>query len=835
MKGTENYGQEESSSTNTPVTNNKPLKTARSNGQFSFFKDMAQGKNGLYILCALLLIIIVALFNKYIFFGRLLLFTDFGTDSINFDWPQRYFYAKYLQTEGIPTWSFAQGLGANVFPASLGDAGNWLLYALPPDKIAYALAYVEMLKLFFGGIVFYMFLKKINVSPVAALIGGLLFAFSGFMTIGSVLAYFATEGCYLVFLLYSVELLRTDNNYVCFPIAIALAAANNSLLLYMHCLLLGAYLLCTFLMDGFEKKQWIFLGKVVLTGALGLGIAAFFMFGNIYVMLQSPRGSGSVSMVHTLASQHMLRLENRNFYVTFLLRMFGNDMSGFAIGKLDRYKGSYQYLLAPCQYCGLISLLLLPQIFALGTRKLKWLAAVVFTAAVVPVIFSYFRYAFWLFSGDYFRTYSLLFTVVQILFAVKALDLIISKKTINLLVLWATFVGLAGLVLVLGRYTPSTAIVFLRKPVIAFLLLETVLLGLIIKPRYTNKATILLVFAVFAELIFSNWGTYNYRESKSNNWLESRTAYNDSTIEAVKYLHAEDHGFFRLEKNYGSGYGGVYKKISWDVPRSYNDAQMQDYFSSPSYFSFNNKYYVRFLQKMNFITDTTDEKQTRWIDGVGRYPLMQMLVSNKYVLLKSPFNRPDTTLFDSILQIGDIHLFKNRYALPLGFTYNACISETELNKAASRKQIMLLKAAVVNDTALQGDLNAFTPLTVADTAGTDSAGIVGALYSKLKADTLKLGLFTQSHITGKISVDSRKILFFSIPYDNGWRAKADGKNIEPIMLNYGFWGCVLSPGQHNIDILYRPPFYYAGMGISGVSLLILLFLIALGFRKKPVV
>ena len=119
---------------------------------------------GLYLACAVFALVILILFNKYIFFNRLLLFTDVGTDSINFDWPQRCYYSKYLRSEGIPTWSFAQGLGANVFPASMGDVGNWLLYLAPPAYVAYVFAYVEMLKLFLSGVLFFIFLKKINIT-----------------------------------------------------------------------------------------------------------------------------------------------------------------------------------------------------------------------------------------------------------------------------------------------------------------------------------------------------------------------------------------------------------------------------------------------------------------------------------------------------------------------------------------------------------------------------------------------------------------------------------------------------------------------------------------------
>ena len=44
---------------------------------------------------------------------------------------------------------------------------------------------------------------------------------------------------------------------------------------------------------------------------------------------------------------------------------------------------------------------------------------------ILPVIFPYLRYTFWLFTGDYFRAYSFFISVIFILFSVYALDQIV--------------------------------------------------------------------------------------------------------------------------------------------------------------------------------------------------------------------------------------------------------------------------------------------------------------------------------------------------------------------------------------------------------------------------
>jgi hypothetical protein len=44
------------------------------------------------------------------------------------------------------------------------------------------------------------------------------------------------------------------------------------------------------------------------------------------------------------------------------------------------------------------------------------------------IVFPFFRYAFWLFTGDYFRAFSLFICTTQILLAIVALQKIIANK-----------------------------------------------------------------------------------------------------------------------------------------------------------------------------------------------------------------------------------------------------------------------------------------------------------------------------------------------------------------------------------------------------------------------
>jgi len=779
----------------------------------SAYLNGLSGKRGFYLMCAALLGMLLLLFNQYIFSDKIFLFDGIGSDTVNGWWPEYFCFSNYIRHGGgIPTWTFSQGLGQNVFPAHMGGLPGALIYLFPPDKIPYVLAYIQMTKIFMGGIFFFLFLRKTGLSTYPVLIGTCLYAFSGFMIVGSTWYSFASEAYNVALLLLGFELLRKNNNLLVFPLAVA-SASVNPVHLYHDSLFLSAYLLFIYVKEGIDKRNLLLLCRAILLGALGLGMASFFVFGNFFQMLESPRGSGTVSHVNALVSQPIFQTGSLLYYKTFLLRMLSSDMAGYS----NEYFGWYNYLEAPLQYCGLLTLLLIPQLFVVGGRKLKWLAGGSLFIAFLPVVFPYFRYAFWLFTGDYFRTYSLFCVTMMIGLAMITLDLIIRKRRANIPLLFITAFVLSAMAV--GIDISNSA---LKIPVVVILILEAILIWYLVTLRNTKIVLRLLVIMVIAELLFISWSAVNDRDAISTHDLTIRDGYNDYTLEAVQYIKQRDKGFFRVHKDYASGSSKFL---------SINDAMMQGYYSSMSYHSFNQKNYVRFMQKMDLISDT-DEAQTRWLGGVRTHPFLMELVSNKYFFSSDTDKYPNDpvsaglvrTLYDSINKIEDVTILKNKFFLPLGFTYSKVISEGDMVKLGTHRDITMLRAVVVQESDMEKKLAEFVRFPLTDSINWLSMSGFDSLTNALKEDTLQISSFQEKHITGTIHNDKPKILFFSIPYDDGWNAEIDGKKVKPLMVNYGFLGFALSPGNHTVDLAFEPPYFKAGIRISSVSLFIFVLL-----------
>jgi uncharacterized membrane protein YfhO len=67
------------------------------------------------------------------------------------------------------------------------------------------------------------------------------------------------------------------------------------------------------------------------------------------------------------------------------------------------------------------------------------------------------------------------------------------------------------------------------------------------------------------------------------------------------------------------------------------------------------------------------------------------------------------------------------------------------------------------------------------------------------------------------------ILVLSENHYPGWRAYVDGKSVDVIRVNYNLRGVAVPAGNHLVEFVYRPKSVLAGLAVSLLTLLSLLF------------
>jgi len=98
------------------------------------------------------------------------------------------------------------------------------------------------------------------------------------------------------------------------------------------------------------------------------------------------------------------------------------------------------------------------------------------------------------------------------------------------------------------------------------------------------------------------------------------------------------------------------------------------------------------------VIDVKDENSTRWAKGLADRPILFSIASGKYWLSKRPDNAVANMGFDSIAKFGDVKVYKNKFALPFGYTYDKGIGEDEFKKLSpTQKDFCLLRACVIGN------------------------------------------------------------------------------------------------------------------------------------------
>ncbi len=108
-------------------------------------------------------------------------------------------------------------------------------------------------------------------------------------------------------------------------------------------------------------------------------------------------------------------------------------------------------------------------------------------------------------------------------------------------------------------------------------------------------------------------------------------------------------------------------------------------------------------------------------------------------------------------------------------------------------------------------------------------------FEEISRGNMEITSFADTHIEGFTTVpEGRKLLFTSIPYDEGWRVYIDGEQAELVMTHDSLLAVEITPGEHRVTFDYCPKCYTVGGAVSlfGVAMLVILAAADIVARKR---
>jgi uncharacterized membrane protein YfhO len=711
-------------------------------------------------------------------------------------------------------------MGDSMFLFLQGDPFNQLLFLLGKDNLPYGLAYMEVLKIVLTTLLFFKYLEKLKLNNFVKIIGSLLFAFGGWMILGTSGWYvFSTQVFYFALIIYALENYLNSKNWILLTIAVALSASSDLISSIQYLFFCVAYLV----FRSFENdtKQLVSIIKkgssVISIFILGIGLAGVYTVNYFYFVFGSARVVGNSNIVN-YGAESPLTLVSKNEGLSVLARLFSNDV----LGAGSDYKGFSNYLEGPTLYIGLIILIFVTQSLFTLNRKLKILYGITLLLVVIALTFPYVRYAFWGFQLNYYRIFSFFISFILLYIGLRAFDNFIKTKKINKSAL-VGFVLVTALIFLTNFIFPEF---MLDSPtsltVVGFIVLYSLLIYFGNKGKSFQDIKFGIMVVVLFELVAFSNKTVNNRDHLFTAELEDKKGFNDYSLDAINYIKSIDTNFYRVAKMFPSGLS---------VHQSMNDAMMQNFNGLIGYTAFHNKNYLNFLQ-LNDALDANNPDDLKWVYKILSKPKLFSFAGAKYIIDKGESFNYDTTYIHCIKKMNGISIFKNDLALPLFFFQDNWIKENNFKKLSKKnKSNIPFYASVL---PMEANMTIGTELNIDDTIRLQDVGLLLEQAKILQQSKITTKYFSNNKIILDVQLDKPTILQTTIPFHKGWSVLVDEKLIEPIIVNGGLIAFPLAIGDKQIILGFNNPHLNLSLEVFIIFLVVfsVILIINLKYNKK---
>lgn len=604
-------------------------------------------------------------------------FKDIANDSYFQTLPMMHYNAEYFKEfHKFPLWSFSSGLGHDYF-LQLLDPFNMLITLLGPNAVELLPGIMQFIKVVLAGGFFYFFLRQLKTSNYTSLIIALGYAFCGPSIARGTWLRYTDEAVFVALLLFAFELFYQKKNVILLPISIALLfSAFPGYYLFLYTGILLCYTLFRYASENIFC--WRGLGSLYLRllplFMCGIAIAGIYLIPSTYSDLFVGNRVSTLSLNIKDIVQKIFSLHDKNTLITSYIRTISNAGMGNAIN----YKGAFNILEGPSYYCGLISLIILPQLYkSLNKKKKLWYGLGIFLVLsyMLSVGIVYVASAT---VGYSFKVSSFWIIPVILFLSAKALDnvLMSNKCNTSLLVSTCLLISFPATFLILSDYEGIDKKYVLLSLGFIFLYLICFIHR---KLKPFNLKKVLLIITMMEVVLFS-YNIVNDRIFVTESDLHY--GYKDANSAILENLDKkEKNNFYRISKNYDSVF--------------LSDALYQGYQGTQSYIggTGNSKIMVDFLKNIGSPLFLGND---HYILGFNGYTELNTLFGIQYIL--SDCNNITEYGYKKTILENEYTVFENQYDLPLGYCYDEYISENDFAKMTlDEKRKIMLHACVLND------------------------------------------------------------------------------------------------------------------------------------------
>ncbi|HEX3038756.1 MAG TPA: YfhO family protein [Caproiciproducens sp.] len=745
--------------------------------------------------------------------GYFLFYGDFNVQQVPF-----YRMCHDAIRSGNIGWSWTTDLGANFVGSYtfylLGSPFFWLTIPFPSNAVPHLMGPLLILKFGCASLTGFLYLKRYVRNPDYAVIGGMLYAFSGFSVYNIFFNHFHEAIVFFPLMLWALDEYMYTRRKGVFALTVFACCFVNYYFFVGQVVFTLIYWFLRMLCGSWKITVRDFL-LLLCEAILGVLCSCVLLVPTILAVIQNPRVNnppdGWNALLYDWNQRYVHILECFFFPPDIPARPNFTPKSEAKWASL----GAWLPLFSMTGVIGFLQM----------RRKhwLKKLLGILFFMAMVPILNS----AFQLFNSSYYARWFYMLTLMMSLATVISLEqeCIDWKRAIK----WTAGITL-GIALPIGLMVKSSeqggkkSLTYGLEDYptrfwsyVAIALLSLTLLTVIFKfykrdkqkfIRYTMSG--ISVITVVYALFFIALG-----KTQSDDTHKEIIPY---ALNGGRNIKLPDTKNCRIDVYDGMDNQAMY----WQIP------------TIQAFHSIVPGSVMEFYPSIGVTRDVGSRPETKYYGLRGltscRWLFDPISSGKSFVGEDKQTLMPGWTYYAS--QNG-FDIYQNDYYIPMGFSYDSYITRSEYDKTEKEtRNLLLLKTLVIPDSEAKKYAGILTHYD-----GYESFLATQDEYFQNCLDRKSMVCSEFSHdnggFTAKFTADKERLVFFSVPWEGGWSASVNGKKAEIVKVNVGFMAVKVPAGTSEIRFNYTTPGLKLGAAVTlGGAVLFAAYYIITRYQDK---
>ena len=746
--------------------------------------------------------------------GFFVYYGDFNSQQIPF-----YHIAREAVHEGAFGWNWETDLGANFIGSYsfylLGSPFFWLTALLPRGAVLYLMPYLLAAKHGLAAMTSYAYIRRFVRSRHAAVIGGMLYAYSGFQLFNIFFNHFQDVTAFFPLMLIAMEQHINERRRGVFALSVALMALINYYFFTGQVVFLIIYFAVRCCSPDFRARVGNFL-TLAFEAVIGGLMACVLLLPTFFAVYENHRVGGFLTGMDMVAYPDRTRLWHiiQSFFmlpdVPARPNLFVTDYAKWAS------IGGY---LPMFSMAGVIAFM--------SQKKKHWasrLILICMICAFIPVLNTMFH----TFNESYYARWFYMPVLIMAMMTAYALDnpAIRWRGGVRVCILFLAGFGLISLLpkknddgslkwFAFAEYPWYFWLVLIGCGLMLYLCI-TALTSRAHGWRYQGYALWMCVISCVtctAMTVYFGIGLGMY----PNFYV----AYAIRGGESIS-LDPVENQFFRV-----------------DISEDYDNYPMLwGYSNMRCFHSVVPASIMDFYDHVNVTRDVASRADQK------HYPL-RALFSVRYYFDKADADNAemqDRTLempgFTYQKKENGFYIFENQAYLPMGIAFDRFVSEEKVENLTSlAKEKTMLQALILTPEQAETYGDILTELPDREKIGASDEEYLD--FCRKTAQTRCCDSFSYDSygFRAEITLEKPEMVFFSVPYERGWTAEVNGQAVPVECVDYGMTAVRCDVGANVIEFHYQTPGLRTGflLTLSGAGLLALYLLAAAAVsrRRKP--